>query len=229
MRTGCVYKFTNKVNGKVYIGKTIDFKRRKKEHRRSAKNPKHYFGRALRKHGFDNFEIEILIDNISEDKMNELETEFIQVHKSNNRKFGYNQTLGGEGKFGWICSEKTKEAIRKANTKNHTVEGGGCIIFNKQFNKFQVIGKHPEKKSVGLYLTKEKSEEALDLYNTTGERMSSDIVRRRNGTGNIRKRKNGRFRARCKGKNIGTFDTEAEAKEALEKYGESNNTTNTCT
>ena len=57
MSKGCVYKFTNKVNGKIYIGKTINWKRRMCKHKSSAKKPKYYFGRALRKYGFDNFEI----------------------------------------------------------------------------------------------------------------------------------------------------------------------------
>ena len=222
MSTGCVYKFTNKVNGKIYIGKTIDWKRRKRDHRRSAKNPKYYFGRALRKHGWDNFEIEILIDNIPEDESSKLEIKFIQVHKSNNSKFGYNQTLGGEGTSGCEYTAEQREANSKRNTKNHTVEGGGNISFCKGENKWRVYGKSPEKKHVGNYDKKEKAEKALALYNTTGERIPSDIKIRRKCSGSIsfyKSKKKWEVRSKySEKKRVGQYFTKKRAEEALALY-----------
>lgn len=218
MRTGCVYKFTNKVNGKVYIGKTLDLERRKREHKSRSNNPKYYFGREIKKHGWDNFEIEILIDNISEDKMNDLEINYIRVHKSNNSKFGYNCTLGGEGVSGYNYTSEQCEAIRKRNTKNHSIPGGGCIFFNKQYDKWQVTSKHPDRRHVGYYYTAEKANKALYLYNRTGEIIPSDTDIRKNNTGSISKLKSGKFRARCKGTFIGLYFTKGRAEEALALY-----------
>lgn len=222
MSKGCIYKFTNKVNGKIYIGKTIDWKRRMCKHKSSAKKPKHYFGRALRKYGFDNFEIEILIDNIPEEKLNELEIEYIRVHKSNNSKFGYNLTLGGEGCSGY---KRTAEQLKRI-TKNHNVSGGGSVYFCNEDQKWLVRGKSPEIKFVGRYFTKKKAEVALALYNTTGKIMPSDIKTRKNGTGSIYKTKDGRFvvKSRQPQKHIGTFDTKAKAEKAMALY----NTTGKC-
>ena len=221
MRTGCIYKFTNKVNGKVYIGKTLDWKRRKREHKsrfNNSKNRKNYFGRALIKHGWDNFKIEIMIDNNAEDKMNALEIYFIQTHKSSNSKFGYNCTLGGDGVIGYKFTAEQCEERRKRNTKNHSIPGGGTIFFCKNSRKWIVTSKHPERKSVGKYFTKERSEEALALYNTTGKIMPSDSTQRKSGTGSISKLKSGQFRARCKGTFVGLYLTKEKSEEALDLY-----------
>ena len=65
-----IYLIRNKVNNKVYIGQSIDIKRRIKEHIRSAQPEKYNkkserdsntpIHRAMQKYGIDNFEIQIL-------------------------------------------------------------------------------------------------------------------------------------------------------------------------
>ena len=59
----CIYKVTNKINNKVYIGKTKDFERRKKEH--LAHKTNHLFSRALHKYGEDSFLWEIIEADIN--------------------------------------------------------------------------------------------------------------------------------------------------------------------
>ena len=66
----CIYMYTNKINGKGYVGQTNDFNRRYKEHIDAMinKNNDEYnkpIHRALRKYGLDNFEVEILKENLS--------------------------------------------------------------------------------------------------------------------------------------------------------------------
>ena len=53
-----IYKFTNKINGKIYIGQSIDIEHRRKEHLRYKDES--YFHRSLMKYGNDNFDFEIL-------------------------------------------------------------------------------------------------------------------------------------------------------------------------
>lgn len=55
-----IYKFTNKINGKSYIGQSINLEKRKKEHEHNCFNPNYCnygskFYRALRKYGLENF------------------------------------------------------------------------------------------------------------------------------------------------------------------------------
>ncbi len=58
----CIYKYTNKINKKAYIGLTNDMDRRRREHRLVARKKKDntYFHNALQKYGEDNFDFEIL-------------------------------------------------------------------------------------------------------------------------------------------------------------------------
>jgi len=93
----------------------------------------------------------------------------------------------------------------------NSLKGGGKVHFHKQHQKWLARG--PKKEHIGMYFTKEKAEQALKLYKDTGERMESDVRRRRRGTGCIFKIRN-RHLARIKGKSK-TFDTEEQCEEWL--------------
>ncbi len=80
-----IYKATNKVNGKIYIGQTVDFERRKREHL-SAKNGVHYncgiFHKAIKKYGKENFEWEIIDKCQTLESATELESMYIIKYNS---------------------------------------------------------------------------------------------------------------------------------------------------
>ena len=192
----------------------MDWKQRRIAHKCSIKNPKHYFGMALRKHGWDNFEQTCLIDDVPEIDLDDLEREYIAVYKSNNKEFGYNLTEGGEGSSGRIPTAETRQKISKGHTKNHTVEGGGSITFNKREKKWQVQASGGSRKLIGFYFTKEKAVEALRLYNTTGKRLESDKIE---PTGSISK-KGEKYRIQYKGYHGGTYETVELAEEALKGF-----------
>lgn len=107
-----IYKATNMITGKSYIGITNNYARRLNSHRH-AKDP-YYFHTAIRKHGFESFIWEILYQSKDEfHTLHEMEPYFIQEYDSYQN--GYNLTLGGDGSYGWKPSEKTKRKISKAN------------------------------------------------------------------------------------------------------------------
>ena len=54
-----IYKVTNSINGKVYVGKTYNFEKRKREHIYDIEDNLP-FHRALKKYGIDNFVWEII-------------------------------------------------------------------------------------------------------------------------------------------------------------------------
>lgn len=63
--TGCIYKITNKINNKFYIGSTNDYDRRHYEHFRQLKLGTHhciYLQRAYDKYGEANFTSEIILE-----------------------------------------------------------------------------------------------------------------------------------------------------------------------
>ena len=60
-----IYKLTNKINNKVYIGQSINIENRFQQHKNNClnENLKDYntkFYRALRKYGVENFTFEII-------------------------------------------------------------------------------------------------------------------------------------------------------------------------
>ena len=98
-----IYKITNRINGKVYIGQAHDIFLRWKQHRRvhETQNSNYAIYRAFRKYGFENFDfsvIEELTDDIN--KLNEREKYWIKHYHSyvkDSECNGYNMTLGGDG------------------------------------------------------------------------------------------------------------------------------------
>ena len=126
-RNGCIYLITNPFNGKVYVGQTIDYKRRMKTHEKSGKNSKQYFSRAIHKHGWENFTKEILIDDVPEEDLDNLEINYIAFYESFNREKGYNRTKGGGGTSGYTFTEEQLQAHIQVRTKNHDVDGGGSV------------------------------------------------------------------------------------------------------
>ena len=96
-----VYKFTNMVNGKSYIGQSQDLETRYKTHLRSfnKKNSTMYdslFYRAIRKYGIENFKYEILVqsDSFSKQELNFYEIYYIDKFHTHG-ELGYNMNKGG--------------------------------------------------------------------------------------------------------------------------------------
>lgn len=111
-----VYCHTNKINGKKYIGITKqDANKRWNKGLGYYKQPK--FFNAIKKYGWNNFIHEILVDNIETlEQANEIEKEYIK--KFDTFHNGYNNTLGGDGTNGHVCTDETKMKISKANKGN---------------------------------------------------------------------------------------------------------------
>lgn len=92
-----VYKITNTINNKVYFGVTkCSLSKRWNEHKSKSKSSKSHLAKSINKYGFDKFNIEIVANCKSEDEMYSLEISLIKKNKSNNPKYGYNNSLGGE-------------------------------------------------------------------------------------------------------------------------------------
>ncbi|MEB5649006.1 GIY-YIG nuclease family protein [Mammaliicoccus sciuri] len=102
MKKYVVYKITNKINGKIYIGMTNDVKRRWRyggiEYRPPLKSDRHRpFWNAIQKYGWDNFTKEIMISGLTKEDAFEKEIQMIKEFDSTNKKIGYNLSPGGNG------------------------------------------------------------------------------------------------------------------------------------
>lgn len=107
-----IYKITNTVNGRSYIGQTVgSVGRRWNQHSTSMKNSPLY--NAFRKYGRDKFTIEVLCCVLSPEHLNELECYFINYYNTFSPN-GYNLTTGGD--CAYTRSEESREKQRAAMT-----------------------------------------------------------------------------------------------------------------
>lgn len=108
-----IYKFENKINGKIYIGQTSKkFEFRLKQHLRLSEKDyerKTIFHKALKVHGIENFKYEIIDTCDTKEKANKLEEKYIQNFNSLMPK-GYNMTKGGQHTN--INKEKISKALK---------------------------------------------------------------------------------------------------------------------
>jgi hypothetical protein len=112
-----IYKITNQVNEKVYIGQTVKtLERRKERHIRDAMlGSGCAVHRAIRKYGIENFRFETLFYCLSKEEMDQKEIETIKVMRTKSPA-GYNLTDGGEGGCGQVVSAETREKRRISQT-----------------------------------------------------------------------------------------------------------------
>ena len=91
-----IYKLTSLINGKCYVGKSVDVKKRISDHFKSVVGIKSIADQAVHhailKEGFWNWQIEILTYGEKE-QLNDLEKYYIEFFKA--QEFGYNKTGGG--------------------------------------------------------------------------------------------------------------------------------------
>lgn len=122
-----VYKITNKINGKIYIGQTekVDIT--------------NYYGsgvvimKALKKYGKKNFERIILEVCQTKDQLNKAEIYWIEYYNSTDRNLGYNISTGGDGgNLGDLVNERLSK-----KAKNQVVVKDNCG------NKFRVDRNDP--------------------------------------------------------------------------------------
>lgn len=115
MKSNEVYKITNKVTNKIYIGITNQgsgarYRHHWYESRIGEPSPIH---RSMAKYGEDNFTLEIIDFADTYDELKEKEKYWIKQYNSTDKSIGYNLTEGGDGTFGRKHSEETKDKIRQ--------------------------------------------------------------------------------------------------------------------
>lgn len=90
----CVYKHTNLINHKSYIGITCQKLSHRWGHEGHNYNHQPKFFNAIQKYGWDNFSHEVLYDNLTKEEATELEAKMIDKYKSVEN--GYNCSIFSE-------------------------------------------------------------------------------------------------------------------------------------
>lgn len=115
-----IYKITNRVNDKVYIGFTSkrNVNRRWTEHKSISRNPQdpnhYYIHRAMNKYGVDNFVFEVIYQSKDRDyTLKKMEPLFIDLYQAE-----YNLAEGGDAPF--LGRKHSAETIEQFKTRRHT-------------------------------------------------------------------------------------------------------------
>lgn len=133
---GTIYKITNTINYKCYIGQTIKVpEERWRQHKRnmnyeSCKSIALY--KAFRKHGIDNFTFEVIETGIAVEDLNEKEIWYIAEYCS--RTNGYNMVDGGKSVRGY---KFTKDTLTTLSAKRK-----GSVPWNKGKRMPEISGKY---------------------------------------------------------------------------------------
>lgn len=153
-----IYQITNDINGKIYIGKTeFSLEKRFKEHCQDAfreRNEKRPLYAAMRKYGIEHFHIELL-----EETDNPEERETFWIEEKQSFKFGYNATLGGDGKklidYDLVIATylQLQNITETANKLNICVDSVNHILTknNIHIKTSQEISKERYSKAVDMY------------------------------------------------------------------------------
>jgi len=163
-----VYKITNLINGKVYVGSATNLRDRKTTHLWQLKKGTHcnrYLQMAYNKYGWNNFEFSILEKCRIEDCVI-IEQFYIDSLNVTNRNIGYNICPNAGSALGRKHTEETKNKIAKSNEgrkmtkehieilrqanlgKKHTLESRQKISIGNRGKKMSPEAKEKIKKAI---------------------------------------------------------------------------------
>lgn len=154
-----IYKAVNLKNGKIYIGRTNNFKKRVGEHLRSKSN--FCFSRAINKYGKDNFIFEIIHVAKNNTELSQLEEFYINKYNSIVPS-GYNQISYNSGRY--ITDDKTSLKIRNSHLLKKERSSGyfGVSHENRTCDMYNAKINYRGIKYCKLFYDKIKAAEAYD-------------------------------------------------------------------
>jgi hypothetical protein len=213
-RKGIIYKITSP-SGKVYVGQTIrSFEKRMQEHK-DSKSSCSAVKNAIDKYK-DQMKYEIIEANIPQEQLDEREIHWIKELNSLAPN-GYNLNTGGQF---FQMTQEAKDNMRDAKHRSKIEKDGYVGYACRWGNTFYPVIKI-DNNNVGIsnggFRTEKEAIEVLKEYTKDPENFikADGPLKKPVGCVTI---ENNRWRVSCKGKKLGSYKTEGEAKEALERY-----------
>lgn len=163
---GFIYKITNTINSKSYIGQTIqNVKERFYQHcatKCSKAVSNMAIHRAIKKYGKSNFTVEV-IEEIDSANLNDRERYWIKYYNSYNN--GYNSTKGGQDGCKPFKDLDVESIIKEYNTGKSLRTLGTIFKVDKQTIKDLLIRHNVELRTTRTYkLSQEDREEILGEF-----------------------------------------------------------------
>jgi len=170
-----VYKITNLNNQKVYIGVTIKsvqerwIEHMKESRRENIQNRPLY--KAMNKYGFENFKIEEVEEVLDERMLSEREKYWIEYFES--FKYGYNATIGGDGRpyLDYNLIVRTYLEVKNINEVSRVLNiDAGHISTILKMKNIQILSSEQVNKEKGRsILMLDKNEKVLKSFASLNE------------------------------------------------------------
>ena len=159
---GFIYKITNKVNGKSYIGQTIqNVKERFYQHcatKCSQAILNMVIHKAITKYGKSNFTIEV-IEEVESANLNDRERYWIRYYDSYNN--GYNSTEGGQDGIKLFKNLDTESIVREYKSGKSLREIGRLFNVDKQTIKDLLVRNNISLRTTRTYKFSQKDREDI--------------------------------------------------------------------
>ena len=171
-----IYKFTNKVNGKIYIGRTDNIQRRLAEHKAMAKGGRgHSLYDAIRKYGWESFTVETIDQAPTLQEIVAKEYEYIV--KFNCVRDGYNSTestdQGGNPWAGREDSEEYKQYCEYMKTRMSGEGNGMYGAVHTEESKNKMKEKAKGRFTLPWYIERYGQDEGTQKYNARCQALKS--------------------------------------------------------
>ena len=158
-----IYKITNDINNKIYIGKTaFSIQKRFQEHCQDAfreRCEKRPLYAAMQKYGIEHFSIE-QIEECSDDIAADREAYWIGVYKAYST--GYNATLGGDGKFLYDHEAIANRLKEHPYSFDVAAEFGCCI---------DIVRNIANQYNISLLAHNERNKKFITAYTKKGDKV----------------------------------------------------------
>lgn len=180
MKIYSIYRATNLITNKVYIGFDSKWPNRKKNHQWYALNGgSTYLYKSIRKHGWGNFKWDVLYQSYDGDHcLNVMEPHFILEYKSYGS--GYNLTKGGEGLLGiWALKTIEEKNVSKKRMSDAQINRHLETTIEEKLSRLKKMADTnlnksiEEKNAINKKRSYTKRNKSIEEKNAIGKKLSN--------------------------------------------------------